>query len=348
MSLAGLKKIKFVRQLYTSVMALLVVVSNVWLRFFVKIPLGRFLLRLFDKQDQLEYGRLLCGNEIYKKNTKKKSNEYYLRRQLHRIEKGLLNENKRAEFGLDYILNAVEIFENILSQGANRNFINYGYRVLADYFAHTQSSNIDYCLAKLKFEKFKKNNLSSRLIQNYKNTHSGLSSFAKLVKSRKSVRHFKDKAVHNKVIENAITLAGYSPTGCNRQPFRFIVIKDEALVKEFSKLPPGGEGNAFGAPVLVFVIGDFSAFPDTSSSHEAYVDAALASMTLVYEFENNGVSTCFMNWPHNYKLNKKAFKRLNLKQYEIIVTSIAVGYAADNAVYACSKRRDVKEILTYL
>jgi nitroreductase/Pyruvate/2-oxoacid:ferredoxin oxidoreductase delta subunit len=57
---------------------------------------------------------------------------------------------------------------------------------------------------------------------------------AQLIRSRRSVREFKDKQVPAKEIERIIDVARYAPTGGNRQEVQWLVISDPAKVKELS------------------------------------------------------------------------------------------------------------------
>jgi nitroreductase/Pyruvate/2-oxoacid:ferredoxin oxidoreductase delta subunit len=57
---------------------------------------------------------------------------------------------------------------------------------------------------------------------------------AQLIKSRRSVRQFKDKKVSEKDIERIIDVARYAPTGGNEQEVQWLVINDSARVKELS------------------------------------------------------------------------------------------------------------------
>lgn len=53
--------------------------------------------------------------------------------------------------------------------------------------------------------------------------------FYKTMKTRRSVRAFSTEPVPDEVIENAIRTAGTAPSGANKQPWVFCVIKDPAL-----------------------------------------------------------------------------------------------------------------------
>ncbi len=306
------------------------------------------LVLVVDRQYLLEYSRLLHGNTIYKVGLKKRINQFDLKRQLHRIEKGLIQKDRRDEFGLEYILPTVEILANLKNNGSiNNSFFIYACNILHNYFLVTKSGNSNYLSAQSLFNSLDIMLANKEETIEFKSTNSTNMSFEEVVLSRKSVREFTSEKIDKNTFEKAAMLAGYAPSGCNRQPYRYIVMRDKKSVDKFSCLPPGGGGNSFGASALVFVIADHSAFPNTSSSHEAYVDASLASMVFVLALEHMGVSSCFMNWPHIYQLNKRANKGLKLKPCEVIVTTIAVGIASKSAKVAISRRSEVEEVILY-
>ena len=59
---------------------------------------------------------------------------------------------------------------------------------------------------------------------------------AQFIKSRRSVREFKDKKVSEKDIERIIDIARYAPTAHNNQEVQWLVINDSARVKELSAI----------------------------------------------------------------------------------------------------------------
>lgn len=47
------------------------------------------------------------------------------------------------------------------------------------------------------------------------------------VKNRRSIRKFENKDVDNKIIEDLIEYARLAPSAKNRQPWKFVVVKDK-------------------------------------------------------------------------------------------------------------------------
>ncbi len=59
-------------------------------------------------------------------------------------------------------------------------------------------------------------------------------SLLSLVKTRRSIRRFKDEPVSKELIEKILQLARYSPTGANEENVYYTVVKDPELLAKFS------------------------------------------------------------------------------------------------------------------
>ena len=53
-----------------------------------------------------------------------------------------------------------------------------------------------------------------------------------LMKKRRSIRHFSEKAIPMEVIKNCLKTAGTVPSGANQQPWKFLVVTDAEVKKK--------------------------------------------------------------------------------------------------------------------
>ena len=76
------------------------------------------------------------------------------------------------------------------------------------------------------FKKYKQNKIndSTRVEQ--------ISEFKKQIKSRRSVRDFSKKDVSQEIIENIISIAASAPSGANKEPWFFSIVKDNKTKKK--------------------------------------------------------------------------------------------------------------------
>ena len=56
------------------------------------------------------------------------------------------------------------------------------------------------------------------------------------VKTRRSIRKFKEIPVQDDLINNILGAGSWAPSGMNNQPWRFAVVADASLINEISKL----------------------------------------------------------------------------------------------------------------
>ncbi len=56
--------------------------------------------------------------------------------------------------------------------------------------------------------------------------------FKNYMKKRRSIREFSSEPVHKKIIENCIKAAASAPSGANKQPWHFVLVKDNKIKRE--------------------------------------------------------------------------------------------------------------------
>jgi nitroreductase len=56
--------------------------------------------------------------------------------------------------------------------------------------------------------------------------------FLKEVRRRRSVRHFSDRPVDRRIVEDCLRAAGSAPSGANKQPWHFVVVSDPDLKRQ--------------------------------------------------------------------------------------------------------------------
>ena len=85
--------------------------------------------------------------------------------------------------------------------------------------------------------------------------------------ARRSYKEFDGRPIDDEALETIVTAGLYAPTGMNRQPWHFTVIKSKEGMERFAKarrslpMPPGAPAGAMGdpmrnAPVMIIVSGD--------------------------------------------------------------------------------------------
>lgn len=280
-----------------------------------------------------------------------------VRRNIHRLEKGLCMTPPRDVFALDYIDETLTAFGHLLQShhGHDQPLIHYAHDVLQTYFCATKwrASAPQPRL----FERLSTEALRSRQdrAQAAPAAHDKLpatdisyAQFLTLTQRRASVRNFKPMKVPRAAIEQAVAAAAQAPSACNRQPLRYIAVADNPTKLALAQLPMGTAGYAEGIPVVLAVVGDLSAYPYERDRHIIYIDASLANMQLMLALETMGLASCSINWPDMEQREQKAARLLQLQPYERIVMLMAVGYPDPNGLVPHSEKKSVDEMLRWL
>jgi nitroreductase len=57
-----------------------------------------------------------------------------------------------------------------------------------------------------------------------------------MIKDRRSVREYTDKKIDHKILEEIIDAARLAPSGCNIQPWEFVVITDRSMLRKLASI----------------------------------------------------------------------------------------------------------------
>jgi nitroreductase len=69
----------------------------------------------------------------------------------------------------------------------------------------------------------------------------------KIIQDRRSIRHYTKDPVSEEHLEMILEAARLAPSGENAQPWRFVIVKDEATRKQLGAIAGGGSGRRFTA-----------------------------------------------------------------------------------------------------
>lgn len=278
---------------------------------------------------------------------------HLLRRNVHRLEKGLTMRPVRSQFATDYIGETVEAFRGGLESGRLEPLhpeFNWMYSVLDRYFEATATSAHKSIVrsrqvfqdAIARIDPVTPENgphLAVPLVPAVK-----IEDLEALATGRRSVRWFTSEPVSRDLVDRAVAIAAESPTACNRQPYRFEIFDDPVSTAKVAAIPMGTDGYEHQIPGLIVIVGNLGAFFDQRDRHLIYIDGCLAAMGLVYGLEAQGVNSCCINWPDMPEREAQMRKLLGLEPYERVVMLIAYGYADPDALVPYSAKRLVDEI----
>lgn len=167
----------------------------------------------------------------------------------------------------------------------------------------------------------------------------GPEALARLMKSRRSVRAYKDKPVPHEVLITALETASYAPTGKNRQDLEWLAIDDKAKLWELSGkivdvLRPQKEAERLvmayesgidpifrTAPCVVF------AHCDTSVYHLAATDGGIATGYLELVLHSMGLASCWAGYALGVLQHDEDLRDyLGLSRSRNMVGALMLGY----------------------
>ena len=169
-----------------------------------------------------------------------------------------------------------------------------------------------------------------------------------VIEKRRSIRKFKPDPVPDEMINQILEAARLAPSGSNRQPWRFQIIKDGELKKNLCGEATFGAAHIAQAPVIIvcgselltFVKGHKLAPPDSeyfgadSEDWEeiskflpdAHMYTAIAVEHMVLAATALGLGTC---WTQRIRFGQVA-KILGWPRHIVVLTLLLVGYSDED------------------
>lgn len=142
-----------------------------------------------------------------------------------------------------------------------------------------------------------------------------MSDILELIKSRRSIRKYKEKPVEKEKIEKIMEAARWAPSAKNSQPWKFIIMKTkgrEEMIRELAY----GRGFVSEAPVLILACGDDKKSECTSD------DVSLAIQNICLEAHSIGLGTCIIGY-FDKEIAKSVFK---IEKHLTVYYMITLGY----------------------
>lgn len=272
-----------------------------------------------------------------------------LRRNTHRLEKGLIMRPRRPSFAEGYIGETVRCFIKATeSGGLEAAELKWARDVLQTYFEVVTDTPV-IAMARQQFADFQAQlEATESKPSSIPYAHATLPAseispeqLRQLFVRRRSVRWFLEQPVPEEQVREAINMASLAPSACNRQPYSFYFVNDAKRAAKIAGYAGGTVGFSDNLQSLIVVVGDLNAYPTERDRHCIYIDGALASMQLMLALETMGLSTCPINWPDIEFRERLMEQELNLAVHQRPIMLLAIGYAdPDGGVPFSAKKSD--------
>ena len=142
--------------------------------------------------------------------------------------------------------------------------------------------------------------------------------FDDVVKTRKSIKKFKDTPINTKKLARMISAAMMSPSWRNNTSYRFILVDEKRELEQISKAIINKDNSAaqsiLEAPMTAVVVANPDASGEVENKEYYLVDSAIAMEHFVLSATNEGYGTCWiaaidediikktLSIPQNYKV----------------------------------------------
>ena len=169
--------------------------------------------------------------------------------------------------------------------------------------------------------------------------------YLKFVKSRHSLRNYKNETIKIEDVKAAVEMAKYSASACNRQYIKLHFYPSGKMRDNVIHYALG-KGGLYLEGVNTFVITfDVNGLVTVGERNQGYFNAGLYSTNLVNAFHSLGIGTCFIQFANSVKEEEELKKKNDIPEYERIAVILFAGYYDEKSIFAVSPRKDVKELL---
>jgi nitroreductase len=181
----------------------------------------------------------------------------------------------------------------------------------------------------------------------------------KLMKTRRSIRRYKEKHIPDELVEKLIEAGRWSPSGDNGQPWRFIIVRDPETKKILAKIAAEGSGRRFTAEYLTGRMQErFEGLKDPDKKEKAFkkltsgevssflanapviivvcakldvwdvlIDAAMATQNMLLMAHSLGLGSCVVVAPvSDMRDDIKVMKLLKIPHGYKVFAPVAIGY----------------------
>lgn len=162
--------------------------------------------------------------------------------------------------------------------------------------------------------------------------------------SRHTCRHFSGH-IPDSLLREAVRMAMTSPSACNRQPVKVIVVSnndDKAFVLSHQN---GNRGFGNDADRLLLVVSDLSDIRWHEERNDVYLNAGLYLMNLIYALHYSRIASCVLNWSVSPSIDRMVHKHLSIPGNLRITAVLACGIPPQEFDVADSPRRPLSEVL---
>jgi nitroreductase len=286
--------------------------------------------------------------------------EYNILMLSHMLEKGLALRDTRPFFGADVVDLLVSKTRRIhKSEEASTFVVSTALNALSSYVAfneklpgkthrfETQSAEIADILKRSCLSSPETHCVATIAAPPPQFTEEQQALMEDLIKTRHSIRHFSKRPVSESIVLRAVEIAQRSPSSCNLQPTRILVVRDKQTIIAALDIQQGARGFKDEVSMLLVLTYEIGLQIGPRSRHQGYTDSGIFAGTLMLALHAFNVASCPLNWAMERRNDRQLRALLRLPDSQNVVMLIACGHAESEAKAAMSARRPLPEVCQF-
>lgn len=274
--------------------------------------------------------------------------EAVITRWYHTIEKGLSYSAYRAGFGKDNIEKLISLMEQYQREyDTDADFYRTALSCLQEYVKKNKEHGvINYELTERINSLSGNSNERGGVIRVEKPDINKIKQFnyAEIMKNRHSIREFSEEPVDLELLKNAILLAQYTPSACNRQGWKTRIVADRDKVLEVLQYQTGSRGFREQIDKLLLVTCDIRYFNQKREIFQPFIDGGMYAESLINALFYEGIGSVPLSASLTSKNEKSVRNLLGLKPSEVLILFIGVGNYPDSCLTPRSERKQEIDI----
>lgn len=275
--------------------------------------------------------------------------EASITRLYHTIEKGLSYLNYRAGFGKENVAALILSLEQYSKRyDVNKFFYQTALSVLNEYIRKNAEYGVeDKELNKRVSALPGKVNEAGGVIRFVPLSEEELEnvSYKKFVETRHSIRHFSKQPIEMERVENAIKLAQYTPSACNRQGWKTYIIQDKDVLEKVLKNQNGNRGFGQEFDKLLLVVGDLRCFNRDREVFQVYIDGGMYAMRVLDSLYYEKIASVPLSASLTKEQEENVRTLLKIDPAEVLIMFIGIGNYPDECQTTKSERKPAEYII---
>jgi nitroreductase len=118
--------------------------------------------------------------------------------------------------------------------------------------------------------------------------------FYDVIRTRRSVRRYSDRDVPGEVLERVLDAARLAPSANNKQPWRYIIVREQPRREEIARIAANQTFIAQAPVVIVLCAQQYVDHNSWIGENMYLVDATISMDHLVLAARNEGLGTCWI------------------------------------------------------